>query len=61
MSKKSGLSDDPFRALDDLHNEIVDEIWEAFELIGRRRDLKPEDVEDIFLDLYEAVDEEMMH
>lgn len=40
------LSDDPFRALDDLHADIVNEIWEAFEIIARKRDLYAEDVED---------------
>ena len=43
-----------------MHTEIVDAVWEAFAKIGRKYDLSAEDVEDIVLDFYEAVDEEMM-
>lgn len=58
MSRK--LSNDPYRALDDMHTEIVDAVWEAFATIGRKYDMSAEEIEDILLDVYEAVDEETM-
>ncbi len=58
MSRK--LSNDPYRAQDDMHTEIVDAVWEAFAVIGRKYDMSAEEIEDILLDVYEAVDEGMM-